>query len=57
MAKKYKFPVFASLLLIFGVVWLLNDLGVVSLDVPWIPVVLIAVAIGMIVNRGNCCCQ
>jgi len=49
--KKPKFPVLAVLLLVLGLVWLLNELQVISLNLPWIPVVLIVIAIGMIWNR------
>ncbi len=48
MAKK--FPTFGVILLVIGVVWLLNELGVVIVKVPWIPLILIVVAIGIIVN-------
>jgi uncharacterized membrane protein len=50
MARK-KFPVLAVILLIFAVVWLMSDLGYWSIDIPWIPVILIVVAIGWIINR------
>lgn len=48
-----RFPSLAVILLIFAVVWLLNDLDVLSVNIPWVPVVLIVIAIGMIVNRLN----
>lgn len=52
--KKPKFPTFAVILLTVGVLWLLNEINVLPLkNVPWIPVVLIIVAIGMIINRYN----
>lgn len=50
MAKS-RFPVLAVLLLILGVVWLVNELGFLRIDLPWIPVVLIVIAIAMIWNR------
>ena len=49
--SKHKFPLLAALLLIFGVAWLAQDLGYLNFSIPWIPVVLIAVAISMIWNR------
>ena len=49
--KKLRFPVLATLLLIFGIAWLLQDLGYINVDIPWIPVVLIVVDFGMIWNR------
>jgi hypothetical protein len=48
---KIKFPVLAVILLIAGIVWMLNDLGYLVIDDPWIPVVLVVIAIGMIANR------
>lgn len=53
MAKKNeKFPTFAVVLLVIGIVWLLNELKVFSIDIPWVPIVLIIIAVGMIIN--NC---
>jgi uncharacterized membrane protein YoaK (UPF0700 family) len=49
--KKPKFPVLATLLLVLGLVWMLNELQVISLNLPWIPVILVVIAIGMIWNR------
>jgi multisubunit Na+/H+ antiporter MnhG subunit len=48
---KTKFPTLAIILLVVAVVWLFNELNYFSIDIPWIPVVLIIIAIGMIVNR------
>ena len=45
------FPVFAFILLIFAVVWLMNELGYLTINIPWIPVILIVIAVGMIANR------
>jgi hypothetical protein len=49
--RNRKFPMFAVLVLIFTVVWLLEELGLYTLDLPWLPVILIVVALGWIVNR------
>ena len=49
--KKPRFPTLAVILLVFALVWLMNELDFITLDIPWIPVVLIIVAVGMIVNR------
>jgi hypothetical protein len=46
-----KFPTLALILLVLGLIWLLNDMNIIAVNVPWVPVVLIIVAIGMIVNR------
>lgn len=50
MAKR-KFPMLATILLIFAIIWLLSDLDILTISIPWIPVVLIIVAVGMIYNR------
>lgn len=50
MMKK-RFPTLAVILLIFALTWLLSDLGYLAIDIPWIPLILIIVAIGWIVNR------
>jgi hypothetical protein len=48
---KIKFPSLAVILLLFAMVWLFSDLGYLSLNIPWIPVVIAIIAIGMIFNR------
>jgi hypothetical protein len=45
------FPTFALVILLIGVFWLLNDLNVLKVNVPWIPIVIIVVAIGWIVDH------
>lgn len=50
MAKK-KFPTLAVILLVVGVIWLLSAVNIITIDLPWIPIILIIVAIGLIVNR------
>tara|TARA_Y100000034_G_C6699001_1_gene308163 strand:- start:173 stop:331 length:159 start_codon:yes stop_codon:yes gene_type:complete len=49
--RRRKFPMFAVLVLLFAVVWLLEEVGVVAINIPWLPVILIVVAMGWIVNR------
>ncbi len=46
-----RFPTLAVILLIVGLLWLLNDLNIFTIDIPWVPIALIAVSIGMIFNR------
>jgi hypothetical protein len=46
-----KFPTLAVVLLVLAIIWLLNDLGYLAVKIPWIPAILIVVAIGMIINR------
>jgi len=45
------FPIFAVIILIFAGLWLLRELDVIDLNLPWLPVVLIIIAIGIIFNR------
>ena len=53
MSKEKKFPTLAVILLIFAIAWLLSDLKLININIPWIPVILIIVAIGLIANRYN----
>jgi hypothetical protein len=53
MAKQKGSPTLAIILLTMGLVWLLNDLNIISVNIPWIPVILIIIAVGMIMNRIN----
>ena len=48
---KRKFPMLAVILLVVAVVWGLSSLGYLAIDIPWIPVILCIVSIGMIYNR------
>ncbi len=50
---KYRrtFPTFAVVILIFAGLWLLRELEVIDLSLPFLPVVLIVVSIGVIFNR------
>ena len=50
MAKK-KFPTLAVILVAIGVIWLINGLGYIITPIPWLPIVLIVIAIGLIINR------
>jgi len=54
MAKEKKdgvFPTFALIVLFIGVFWLLNELNVLKVKVPWIPIVIIVVALGWIIDH------
>jgi hypothetical protein len=48
---KRKFPTIATIVLVFAIIWLLSELNVLTINVPWLPVILIIIAIGMIWNR------
>jgi hypothetical protein len=50
MAKN-KFPILWTLLLIFGIIWFVNETFYVNINLPWLPIILIVIAIGMIANR------
>jgi hypothetical protein len=52
MAKN-RFPTLAVILLVVGLAWLFNELNVIAIDVPWVPLILIIIAIGMILNKYN----
>ncbi len=49
--RRGRFPILGFIILIFAALWLLNDLDIFTLSVPWLPIVLIIIAIGMIFNR------
>jgi hypothetical protein len=51
MDKRRKFPILAVLLLVFAIFWLLSETDILVIDIPWIPIILIIIAIGMIWNR------
>ena len=48
---KTKFPVLAVILLVVAIAWASTELGVLTINIPWIPVILAIIAIGMIINR------
>jgi len=45
------FPLAGVILLIIGIVWFLNEMNVFTIPVPWVPLVLIVIAIGLIINH------
>jgi len=49
--KGKKFPILAVILLAVGIVWLIDGLGYLIIPIPWLPIVLIVIAVGLIVNR------
>jgi hypothetical protein len=46
-----RFPFLAVILLVFAFVWLLREVGFINLELPWLPIVLIIIAVGVIFNR------
>ena len=54
MAKKAKsLPVFAIIVLLIGILWLLAELGVISANIPWWPVILILLGANWIYEFYN----
>ena len=47
------FPTFAVIVLILAVLWFLTDLGVIAVSIPWVPLIVIIIALGWIVNHGR----
>ena len=45
------FPTFAIIILVLGILWFLNGVGILKVDVPWFPVILIIVSLGWIINH------
>jgi hypothetical protein len=44
------FPTFPVLRLVIGILWLISELGVLTIDIPWWPIILIVVALGWVAN-------
>lgn len=58
MMKRYhktiyrrRFPILGFIILVFASLWLLREMNVVDVKLPWLPIVLIIIAIGVIFNR------
>jgi len=45
-----RFPTFAVILLVLSGLWALNEIEVIKMEVPWIPIILIIVTIGWIID-------
>ena len=48
--KKKGFPTFAVIVLVVAVIWFLSGLGYITLDIPWLPLIIGIIAIGWILN-------
>lgn len=46
-----KFPTLAFVILIFSGLWLLREMNIIDIRVPFLPAVLILIAVGIIFNR------
>ena len=51
MGHRKTFPIFAVILLVFAVTWLLREMKIIDINLPWLPIILIVIAIGIIFNR------
>ena len=49
--RRKGFPTLAVILLVLAGLWLLSELGILVINVPWIPIVLIIIAIGLIYDH------
>ncbi len=49
--RRKRFPYLGVILLVFSTLWLLRETDVVESHIPWFPVVLIIIAVGLIINR------
>lgn len=43
--KKEIFPTISIIILVTGILWLINELEILRIDIPWFPVVLIIIGI------------
>ena len=48
---KKKFPTFGIIVFLLGMTWLLNEMEVLTLNIPWFPLIMVIVAIGWIVDN------
>jgi hypothetical protein len=46
-----KFPTWGFIILVFATLWLLREMDIIDFYVPWLPIILIIIAIGIIFNR------
>lgn len=50
LKKKKRFPTLAAIVFIVALLWFLSGLGVIAVDIPWLPLVVLIIALGWIVN-------
>ncbi len=48
--KKEIFPTISIIILVTGILWLINELEILTIDIPWFPVVLIIIGIAGIIE-------
>ncbi len=49
--KEGKFSIFWAVILIVSLVWFLRELGYLHLDIPWLPLIIIIVSFGALINN------
>ncbi len=49
--RKKRFPFIGVFILVFATVWLLRETEIVESHIPWIPIILIVLGVGLILNR------
>ncbi|MDD1657169.1 MAG: hypothetical protein LUQ41_01755 [Methanomicrobiales archaeon] len=45
------FPTFAVLILVLALIWLAVELQLITVNIPWLPLIVVLVAAGWIVNH------
>lgn len=48
--KREIFPTISIIILVTGILWLINELEILTIDIPWFPVVLIIIGIAGIIE-------
>ena len=46
-----KFPTFAFVVLVLGLLWLAVEMHWITIPIPWLPLIVVVVAAGWIVNH------
>jgi len=47
------FAIIPLLVLILAVLWFIDDLGIISTNIPWLPVIFMIISIGWILHSGH----
>ena len=53
MTRSKNFPTFWVIVLVIAIVWFLGELGYINFNIPWLPLIVIIVAMGAIVNYNK----
>ncbi len=51
MSMGKKFPTFAFVVLVLGLLWLAVEMHWIPIPIPWLPLIVVVVAAGWIVNH------